>query len=132
MGFGHGLFGHGDFGNGPWVTFPYTPGFAYNGQYHIAVAPHLFDDLTEQRYLQDSAQGLTMNYDFSTVADSAIITALNSWWLAAGGPATRFLATDHNTGSSCVVRILSEFTTQRGPGLLRQVGPFILRVEALA
>ena len=113
MGFGHGRFGNSYFGNGPWVTFPYTPGFVYATTYAQDVAPHPFEDLTEQRYLRMGALGRTLTYDFSTLADSALAIAVTSWWLAAGGPATRFSAIDHNTSTAYLVRVLDTLSTQR-------------------
>ena len=113
MGFGHGGFGTSYFGNGPWVTFPYTPGFTYATTYTHDVDPHGFDDLTEQRYLRAGNIGRTLTYDFSTLTDSAIIAAVTSWWLAAGGPATRFSALDHTTSTAYLVRIADLLGTQR-------------------
>jgi hypothetical protein len=103
MGFGHGLFGHGPFGHGPWVTFPFTPTLSVFSDRRYLTHAHAFIDRSEQRFLEASAEGRRLTYSFRLIG-SATVAAISSWFVAANGPATRFLALDHTDGSSYVVR----------------------------
>lgn len=132
MGFGHGRFGKGPFGHGPWVTFQQTPGFTVGQDLAFAVDVTRFDNLAEQRYLLASDPGIAMTWEFGTV-DSVTVIAVQSWYAAAGGPATRFTALDHRGGVPRVVRFEAEdFQTNRLPIMARRLPPFTLKAVRYA
>lgn len=126
-GFGHGPFGHGPAGNGPWVSFVATPGFIYAEDYQFATVVNRFDNLTEQRYLQSRDRGLTFTYEFAG-ADSVTVQQVMSFFIATGGPFTRFRAMDHRTGIPYIVRFAAQaFETSRGPAMARALPAFQMK-----
>lgn len=128
-GFGHRPFSKGPFGSGPWVAFPFRPDFTHAEELSYAVAITRFEDASEQRALLSQERGLTLGYEF-TRTDSGIANAVQDFYMDAGGPACRFLATDHRTGIPYVVRFADQALAQaRGRAMARSLPPFSLRVD---
>lgn len=122
-GFGHGPFGNTvKFGNGPWPTFTQTPSYVFAEDISYAVEVLRFEDLSEHRFLTSRERGLVLSLDYART-DSATQQAVQSWFVAMGGQAARFIATDFRTGSQYVVRFADGgITYTHGPGLIR-TGP---------
>jgi hypothetical protein len=87
----------------PLGTFPFTPGFSFFSERRYKVETITFDDRSEQRFLEASAEGRRLVYDFGGIG-SATAAAVCSWFLASGGPETPFVAMDHTDASTHVVR----------------------------
>lgn len=107
MGFGHGAFGHGPCGHGPWVTFPFTPGYPFDVVHAAVATAHRFDDQTEHCVTHADRLGRTLTYALAYPSSQDIL-ALQSWWAEARGPATRFVALDHQAKTPQVVRLAGD------------------------
>ena len=129
MGFAHSHFGHRPFGHGPWTSFVATPTFVFDEEFSVPVAITRFETLDEQRLLLSSERGLTLGYEFSAT-DSATIGAVTSFFIAAGGPATRFRFVDHRTGIPYIGRFGDQTLLNiRNPAITRNLPRFPLKVN---
>src|SRR5262245_46949756 len=102
-GFGHGPFGKGPFGHGPWVTYPVTPNFSFVEEFSQPVQVVRFEDLSEQRYLRAKKPGIELTYQHTKVS-SQTAEESSSFYIAAGGPTTPFIAHNHRNNMPYVVR----------------------------
>jgi len=128
-GWGHGPFGYTPFCEGPWVTLQSTPGYSHitEGGYDVTI--HQFEDLTEKRILTNRHQRRKITWNFPP-NDSATLGEVQSWFMAAGGQADRFVILDHEQGMECVVRFSDEpIERLRGPALVDRMRQITFDVE---
>jgi hypothetical protein len=129
MGFGAGPFGIGPFGHGPWITLPFTAQ-AVSGEGYIYETPvAVFENLTEQRFLLSRERGQNLTIDMAYV-DSGRAVQVRSFFRAAGGAFTRFVARNYRTNAPYVTR----FTGGALPvgfqaGAIWRMDPLTLRVD---
>ena len=128
-GFGAGAYGQGMWGDGPWYLFPNTPQISQIVEEQFQTTVRRFEDQSERRYLLSRDRGLTLQYNFGLV-DSSRQMDLRSWFIAIGGPFSRFRAVDHQTGVPYIVQWQEQgFGIQRGAGPPRfGIGPVNLKV----
>lgn len=129
MGFGAGQWGLGPYGHGPWVNIPFSCQAIANDGYQYETPIALFEDLGEQRFLLSRERGQNLAVDMAYV-DSGRAASVRSFFRAAGGDFTRFVATDYRNNAPYVVRLQSR-TLPVGlqAGNIWRMDPMNLRVE---
>src|SRR5262249_15783397 len=116
-GYGHtGGFGCGPYGHGRWLTFQFTPGYSYVTEDEYAVTPNRYESQNAMWYRTSRDRGRTLTYGLP-FPSSGTMSDLQAWFVSAGGPATRFIAKDHQSATNQVVRFTTpnlDITRQSG------------------